>query len=529
VSLGQIAGNRGTASRRFSLQRTAAWVLEHWIVVTAFSWLGCGALYLTLPPSPDQFQHAYLGWRLLDGDIPYRDFIDVNWPGVMAVHALATWLFGAHLWSWRALDFALFAASAVCLSDLVRRASGEEARRFCLVIAPGAYVGASYWVVGQHDMTAAQFLVAALWFHVLGYEKRSGWYQIGTGICIGLAMLNKPTAGIIGMLLPLHGFWMRAPVRLIARHTAAAGVAAVATILLSLAALLARGASLREVLDATSTYHAATQYSGEQTAIQLLGWLLQFHYEYMPALAAGTIPAATWIFTRGRRSTAATAVVVLWLAGCLSYFFQWRGLGYHLSACFLAAIGGVAISAAIAFRNINDSGGHVATRLLVALTCLAILGIGVRLGASYRSVPAMLFGSHAPHLSRYSASDELSFADVDQLVSKLKALPGNDCVLLVGDASSINYLAQRRMPTRFYYYHALANAPEGMPFAERWFELWEADLRSAQCNLTLISRTVASGWLQGAGRPAAALREFLHRYKLVGAVASGGVAVYERK
>src|SRR5688500_15812803 len=64
-------------------------------------WVGCGLLYVTLPPSPDQFQHAYLGWRLLAGELPYRDFIDVNWPGVMTWHAVAIWLFGINLWSWR--------------------------------------------------------------------------------------------------------------------------------------------------------------------------------------------------------------------------------------------------------------------------------------------------------------------------------------------------------------------------------------------------------------------------------------------
>lgn len=63
--------------------------LGHWMTLVAVAWFVSGFLYLTLPPSPDQFNHAYMGWRLVEGDIPYRDFFDPNWPGVMGLHALA--------------------------------------------------------------------------------------------------------------------------------------------------------------------------------------------------------------------------------------------------------------------------------------------------------------------------------------------------------------------------------------------------------------------------------------------------------
>ena len=129
-----------------NFQRPVLWVLRHWMAFALSSWIVCGALYLTLPPSPDQFQHAYMGWRLLEGDAPYRDFIDMNWPGVMALHALAAWIFGVNLWSWRAFDFALFAASTLFLGDLARRAAGREAARISLMLCPLVYAGASYWV-----------------------------------------------------------------------------------------------------------------------------------------------------------------------------------------------------------------------------------------------------------------------------------------------------------------------------------------------------------------------------------------------
>ena len=111
-----------------SLHPTLHRILEYWWLLAICAWLAAGLLYLTLPPSPDQFNHAYMGWRLLAGDRLYVDFIDVNWPGVSGLHALATWVFGAHLWSWRAFDFLMFALSAAFLVDLVRRAAQVQDR-----------------------------------------------------------------------------------------------------------------------------------------------------------------------------------------------------------------------------------------------------------------------------------------------------------------------------------------------------------------------------------------------------------------
>ncbi|HXX92470.1 MAG TPA: hypothetical protein VEN81_02485, partial [Planctomycetota bacterium] len=110
------------------------YLLGHWKLVGAVLWILSGCLYLTLPPSPDQFQHGYLGWRFSQGDAPYHDFIDMNWPGVMGLQALASVSFGNHLWSWRALDFILFFGSSIFLADLVRRAMGALAGRIHILL-----------------------------------------------------------------------------------------------------------------------------------------------------------------------------------------------------------------------------------------------------------------------------------------------------------------------------------------------------------------------------------------------------------
>ncbi len=515
-----------------NLQRPVGWVLRHWMTLAIASWIASGALYLTLPPSPDQFQHAYMGWRLLEGDAPYRDFIDMNWPGVMALHALAAWIFGINLWSWRAFDFALFAASALFLGDLIRLAAGRDAGKLSLVLSPLIYAGTPYWVAGQHDMSAAQFLVAVLWFHVRGYERRAWWYQIGTGLCIGAAMLSKPTVGVIGLLLPLQALWIRIPVPRIIAHTSVAGAAAVAALLAALGAVLLRGASLNDVIEAIYMYNAATQYVGDQSIAELMLRLLQFHYQGIPAVTFGSIPAIYWIFDRTNRSMAATSLFLLWLTGVLSYFAQWRGLPYHLAPCLIALSGGLAISTAlVAAGRINA--GHTAWKqsTVAGMVAVSLLWTGLKLAGSYRSLaPAFLEGDSKPHLERFSAGDDVNFAEVVAFVRRLDALPASECVLLVGDTSSINYLSKRRMPTRFYYYHVLRHLDPPTPMEDRWAGLWDADLRVADCRYALISRSVGTHWLREPGSVAASLRQFLGRYRESGTIGhDGGIVVYERK
>ena len=60
----------------------------------ALVWIVSGGLYLLSPPSLDQFNQAYLGWRWIRGEVPYRDVIDMNWPAGTSVRldARISWI-----------------------------------------------------------------------------------------------------------------------------------------------------------------------------------------------------------------------------------------------------------------------------------------------------------------------------------------------------------------------------------------------------------------------------------------------------
>ena len=532
MSSRQNDGIADITDRLSSLDNAGGGEFRRWVALVCLSWLVSAALYLTLPPSPDQFAHSYMGWRLLEGDVPYRDFIDMNWPGVMALHALATWIFGVNLWSWRAFDFALFAASAFLLSDLVRLGAGRDAGRFCLLLMPLIYTGASYWMPGQHDMSATQFVVGALWLHVRGYERKNYWYQIGTGLCIGAAMLNKPTLGVVGALLPMHALWMRAPVLQTVTHTAIAGVAALAALLVAFGALILLGASVHDVLDTIYTYPFVARHIGPETFADMSDWFLAVHFRWYPVVTLGSVPALFWLLGGRSRPMAASALVVLWLSGVLSFFIQWRGLAYHLAPCLMALSGGLSISVALLARSWTGIGRADVKRWACAgLVAAAFTGIAAKLLMSYYSLlPALLDRNYDIHLARFEAGDEMTYADALQLVRRIETPPSSDCVLLVGSATSINYLSKLRAPTRFFYLQVIVDARHPLPMAERWMDLWEADMRTANCRFAVVSSRVRADWLAGPSRSATAIRRVLDQYREAGMVGTDlGILVYERK
>ena len=55
----------------------------------------------------------YIAWRIGEGAVPYRDFFDMNFPGVYLLHGLALRLFGAGDAGWRAFDLAWLAAASL--------------------------------------------------------------------------------------------------------------------------------------------------------------------------------------------------------------------------------------------------------------------------------------------------------------------------------------------------------------------------------------------------------------------------------
>jgi len=482
------------------------------VPVVAVVWAAASALYLTLPPGVDQFNHAYLGWRWIRGDAPYRDVVDMNWPGVMGLHALAAAVFGTRSWSWHALDFLLLAASAPFLFDLVRRGFGRPAAWLAALLYPLFYVGLPHDFAGQHDMTGTQFLLPALWFHVRAIEERCWKRSLAAGAFLGAAMLNKPTLGFLGPLMPLHALLVGVPLKAALVHAALAAGSSVALLALGFGAVLASGASIGDVLDAAVRYNATAQFSDHVPAWQVAARWAEVHFRWWPATVLAAAGAAAWSFRGARRTASSTALPVLWLAGVLSFSVQGKGFPYHLSPCFPATVGLAAAAIPLTGRLAAARLGPKGPLSLQALAGLVIFAAGVwKVGGQYASVPRALFtGDWMAHERRFHGGEELPFDEIRTLAAEVeRSVPENETVLVVGSVSAVNLLSRRPQPTRFYYTWVLYWLDPSMPMAARWTELWRRDLETGRPRWCLIPREHFTPWMDGDKAPARVLRTFL--------------------
>lgn len=500
--------------------------------MVALSWLLFGALYLTLPPSPDQFNHIYLGSRWLSGDVMYVDVIDMNWPGTLAAHAAAVALFGTQLWSWRAFDLLCFAFTCLCLGWLVAQAAGRRAAWVFAALAPAAYVAFGYWMAGQHDMSAAQCMVVGLWCWVRSDALRRHPYTAVAGVFMGLAMLHKPTVGAVFLLLPAHALWLRCSWRRVVGGTGLAGTAAALTILLAAAAVVAMGTPFSALMDTTYTYNAYGRDLKPTTwgeMAQATGW-------WPVAVTLLCVPAMGSLATSRPRSAAGAALLVLWSAGVLSYFAQGRGQHYHLAPSVLAFIAFFAVLLASASRAWTERREPAPLRLRVGLglgmlALVLLAGMTVRLYQTFRSLPQALSGStYDLHLANFAENDGLTLADVSAFVRQVETTDSTGCVLSVGAGSAINVLSGRKQPTRFYYYPVIAYSRPPLPMAERWITLWQQDLAQTRCRYVLVA---SSAWLnEGYATQmlaTQALRSLLVQYREIREIGSRGMMIYERR
>ena len=487
-----------------------------------------GALYLAMPPSPDQFNHMYLGWRWLNGDTMYVDVIDMNWPGTLAAHALSVAIFGTHLWSWRAFDLACFTLACVCLHDITLQAAGQRAARVFVALAPAMYVASGYWMAGQHDMGAGQCLVLGLWCWLRSEGRPQDRYTLAAGTMFGLAMLYKPTVGVIFLLLPAHALWSRWGWQRALAGTLVAGLAASATLLLAVAGVLALGTPVTALVDATYTYNAFARLYSTKPWVDVAG-IVSWKPVLMLALCT---PAIKRLWFSPPCNAAGASLAILFATGLLSFLAQRRGLHYHLAPSVLSFMPITAMLVASAWEAWTQGRAPLLTRLGLGTLAFALLGgTALHVGTVFQALPQALFsGDYNRHLAQFRENDGLTFADVSTFVRHIEATDTSACVLTVGEVSAINVLSLRRQPTRFYYFPVLINSRPPLPMAQAWISLWEQDLAKANCRYVLVAAKV---W-QPKGHPVPvqanqALRNLLLQYDPIGELGTNGMTVYERR
>ena len=143
--------------------------------------------------SPIYFYTAYLmnHWDL----VPYRDFFDVNMPGVHWIHSLVGAVFGYGDLGFRVADILVLAATSAVTVQLMRRLGGRAA------VLAAVIFGLHYLSLGPYHSFQRDYLLilpvtAALLVATSAAGKHDRWGGFLTGALFGIAFTLKPTAVI---------------------------------------------------------------------------------------------------------------------------------------------------------------------------------------------------------------------------------------------------------------------------------------------------------------------------------------------
>ncbi len=461
------------------------------------------ALHLLVIAEPfgrDQGIFAYIGQAMLRGEAPYRDAWDHKTPGLYVVYATAFALFGSSMPSLHLFEGIVLAFGAGILFLVGRRLQGATVGLVgALLYGTSATLLFEWWDRGQAEVYMGVTGALAVYglLRAFGIGSANNTTATGrraavahllplglSGVCAGLTLYLKPTgAGLLaGLALITVVLLRRSGWRSVLAGVAALGAGVLISIIPLLAYFAAHGAlrDLYEAIIVFNSYHAriggnptlAGSVMGTLDFLASMNLLTPLALVGLWASLVGGAersagPAAGEAPTGSTRPALGGGILAVWLVGSAAGIWtQGKFFSYHWSSvlpplALLAAWGALAVA-----REARRLRGGGAQRV-AAVVCLAVVGVYV----------AALGRDHAPkwtrnvaHLTgRVSSQEYLStfghnilgrdvywFSEAQQTADYLRAhTSSDDTVLVWGFQALVNYLADRRAPTRYIFTYPL--------------------------------------------------------------------------
>lgn len=326
---------------------------------------GLGALVLTLawrsrgwPMIHDAAVMHYVAWLIGQGAAPYRDFFDMNAPGVYLAHLAVLRTLGPGDHAWRAFDLGWLLLTCGTLAACLRPFGWLAAAAGALAF--GAYhLAGGAWLAGQRDYLLCALLLAAVALAGSAFDVRR---LAGAGLAVGAGITLKPPAALFVVVLLVAAGLSAIGAGRSWWTGALAAMAGVAVAPLACAVwLIATGAMpacLRVFAHYVLPLYSRLARVPPATALDWApyGWRT---WGLLAVLVVLAVPCA-W---RDRRGLLVLAGVGYGLA---HFLVQGKGWEYQLYplAAFACAAGGIAVASA---RPLVRAGA-VAAMVLLALT-----------------------------------------------------------------------------------------------------------------------------------------------------------------
>jgi 4-amino-4-deoxy-L-arabinose transferase-like glycosyltransferase len=163
------------------------------------------------PLDCDEAAYAYIGHRMLQGDVLYRDLTENKTPLGYWLYALAVGLGGYHEITIRIMPIPFILATIAIVWWIAGRLAGQVSA--CLAATLYVLLSTDPFLFGngsnlEHFINF--FSVASLALVILGFSHKSRWFFFDAGICIGAAALVKQFAilpALIYVPAMLLGAW----------------------------------------------------------------------------------------------------------------------------------------------------------------------------------------------------------------------------------------------------------------------------------------------------------------------------------
>jgi hypothetical protein len=426
---------------------------------------------LAQPAGADQSLYAYVGQRILVGEVPYRDAWDQKPPAIHYTYALfqAVWPHESFV---PAADLIVAAATALSLVALGRSltgrpGAGELAAILFLLLGNPVFTR----LAGARVRSQCEVFIALLITGAVLLAWRAGGRQVVVtpdeplraktgllalaGVLVGLAFLYKYNAGIY---LPVVA--VIALARASSRDLLALMIGFVLPVGATAIWFVARGA-LDDLLQATIAYNV--QYSGEtyDGLAHMFRYLVSFPLQHARVDAlwfVGGLGCLTLLLLTRSFSFSSTLIPILWVgASCLSIAINGsRGLPQYFLQAYpaLALAGGVAT--ALAWPKLRPV-GRIVIPILVLIAIWRIADVpkaveNVRFDWNYLVGHG---GSREQYLARFgepASDDKFSALAVHELAQFLSAsTEPNAPVLVFGFSPGALVQAERRSASRFFW------------------------------------------------------------------------------
>ena len=414
------------------------------------------------PMGADQGLYAYVGGRILAGELPYRDAWDQKPPAIHYTYAAmrAIWPADGVV---GAADMVAAAAVAWLLfrlgGSLGSAAGGAASGLIFLLLGNPAFTRLGGIRLRAQCETFIAVAVTAGFLVILGRRSRAGlWSAVGAGALFGTAFVFKYNAGIF-VAAGVASAWL---CRRIAWRDVVALAAGFAVPVVVMLAIFASGGALRDVYDATIAYNV--QYSGETYAGPgaALWYLVTFPIDRARVDALWTVGGAGCLvlilLSAGNRER---LVAPIWIAAaCLSIAVNGsRGLPQYFvqaNPALALAAGWASIEA---WRLLRE---RTATRApAFGLALLLVVSIGVwRVNQFPKLIEQTVFDARyalgqmdrASYLSRYGDDRKYSALAAAELADVVRAgtRPG-DRIYVFGFTCGAYIEADRASASRFFW------------------------------------------------------------------------------